>query len=134
MDCSLPGSSVHGIFQAEVPEWVPLPSPYSTSPPQINKAQFPHPGIQTLPQMASHLPPSLCSDCALPAWQPPAVPSAHLVIEIPEQSVEQLQGRQILLVPRLGLSLAQRPQDLGEKATGLSTPESCSQLISHVRD
>ena len=21
MDCSLPGSSVHGIFQAEVPEW-----------------------------------------------------------------------------------------------------------------
>ena len=22
MDCSLPGSSVHGIFQARVPEWV----------------------------------------------------------------------------------------------------------------
>ena len=27
MDCSLPGSSVHGIFQARVREWVPLPSP-----------------------------------------------------------------------------------------------------------
>ena len=27
MDCSLPGSSVHGIFQARVLEWVPLPSP-----------------------------------------------------------------------------------------------------------
>ena len=27
MDCSLPGSSVYGIFQARVLEWVPLPSP-----------------------------------------------------------------------------------------------------------
>ena len=26
MDCSLPGSSVHGIFQAKVLEWVPSPS------------------------------------------------------------------------------------------------------------
>ena len=27
LDCSLPGFSVHGIFQARVLEWVPLPSP-----------------------------------------------------------------------------------------------------------
>ena len=27
MDCSPPGSSVHGIFQARGLEWVPLPSP-----------------------------------------------------------------------------------------------------------
>ena len=27
MDCSLPGFSVHGIFQARVLEWVPVPSP-----------------------------------------------------------------------------------------------------------
>ena len=27
MDCSLPGSSVHGILQARVLEWVPSPSP-----------------------------------------------------------------------------------------------------------
>jgi len=27
MDCSLPGSSVHGIFQARVLEWVPLLTP-----------------------------------------------------------------------------------------------------------
>ena len=27
MDCSIPGSSIHGIFQARVLEWVPLPSP-----------------------------------------------------------------------------------------------------------
>ena len=26
MDCSPPGSSIHGIFQARVLEWVPLPS------------------------------------------------------------------------------------------------------------
>ena len=30
MDCSPPGSSVHGIFQARVLEWVPLPSPLPT--------------------------------------------------------------------------------------------------------
>ena len=29
MDCSLPGSSIHGIFQAKVLEWGPLPSPHS---------------------------------------------------------------------------------------------------------
>ena len=28
MDCSLPGSSVHGIFQARVLEWLPFPSPW----------------------------------------------------------------------------------------------------------
>ena len=27
MDCSLPGSSVHEIFQARVLEWVPVPPP-----------------------------------------------------------------------------------------------------------
>ena len=26
MDCSLPGSSVHGILQAEIPEWVAMAS------------------------------------------------------------------------------------------------------------
>ena len=29
MDQSLPGSSVHGIFQARVLEWVTIASPYS---------------------------------------------------------------------------------------------------------
>ena len=28
MDCSLPGSSVHGVFQARVLEWLPLSSPF----------------------------------------------------------------------------------------------------------
>ena len=27
MDCSPPGSSVHGIFQARILEWLPFPTP-----------------------------------------------------------------------------------------------------------
>ena len=30
MDCSLPGSSVHGILQARILEWVAFPSPNSS--------------------------------------------------------------------------------------------------------
>ena len=39
MDRSLPGSSVHGIFQARVLEWVPLPSPQSS----VRSKQTHHP-------------------------------------------------------------------------------------------
>ena len=31
MDCSPPGSSVHGIFQAEILEWVPISYFFSSS-------------------------------------------------------------------------------------------------------
>jgi len=31
LDCSLPGSCIHGIFQARVLEWVPSPSPLKSS-------------------------------------------------------------------------------------------------------
>ena len=34
MDCSLPGSSVHGILQARIPEWVSMPSSRGSSPPR----------------------------------------------------------------------------------------------------
>jgi len=36
MDCSLPGSSVHRIFQARILEWVAVPSP----------GDLPNPGIK----------------------------------------------------------------------------------------
>jgi len=36
MDCSLPGSFVHGIFQARILEWVAFPSP----------GDLPDPGIE----------------------------------------------------------------------------------------
>ena len=34
MDCSPPGSSVHGILQAGILEWVALPSSRGSSPPR----------------------------------------------------------------------------------------------------
>ena len=34
-DCSLPGSSVHGILQARILEWVPIPSPGDLPDPEI---------------------------------------------------------------------------------------------------
>ena len=34
MDCSLPGSSVHGIFQARVLEWVAISSSWGSSQPR----------------------------------------------------------------------------------------------------
>ena len=36
MDCSLPGSSIHGILQARILEWLPFPSP----------GDLPNPGIK----------------------------------------------------------------------------------------
>ena len=35
MDCSLPGSSIHGVFQARVLEWVAIA--FSTLPPEEYK-------------------------------------------------------------------------------------------------
>ena len=40
MDCSPPGSSVHGIFQARILEWVAVPSPGVLPDPEI-KASSP---------------------------------------------------------------------------------------------
>ena len=34
MDCSLTGSSIHGIFQARVLEWVAISFPRGSSPPR----------------------------------------------------------------------------------------------------
>ena len=34
VDCSSPGSSIHGILQARIPEWVPIPSSRGTSRPR----------------------------------------------------------------------------------------------------
>ena len=37
MDCSLPGSSVHGILQARILEWLLFPSPEDLPDPRIRK-------------------------------------------------------------------------------------------------
>ena len=38
MDCSLPGSSVHGIFLARILEWVAFPPPRDLSDPGMKQA------------------------------------------------------------------------------------------------
>ena len=42
IDCSLPGSSVHGILQARILEWIARPPP----------GDLPDPVIETLPLMS----------------------------------------------------------------------------------
>ena len=39
MYCSLPGSSIHGIFRHEYWSWLPFPSPISDEPPLSTKTQ-----------------------------------------------------------------------------------------------
>ena len=52
MDCSPPGFSVHGIFQARILEWVALPSSRGSSLPGIEPASFMSPALAggSLPQ------------------------------------------------------------------------------------
>ena len=38
IDCTLPGSSVHGILQARIPEWLPFPPPGDLPDPEIEPA------------------------------------------------------------------------------------------------
>ena len=45
MDRSLPGSSVHGIFQARVLEWMPFPSPVDLPDPGIKPASLRSPAL-----------------------------------------------------------------------------------------
>ena len=47
MDCSLPGSSVHGIFQARVLEWgaIALSVPHFYLPTKMNSSNFPSVGF-----------------------------------------------------------------------------------------
>ena len=49
MDCSLPGFSVHGIFQVGVLEWVTLPSP--KGPFKIEKATTSGPALASQTQL-----------------------------------------------------------------------------------
>ena len=55
MDCSLPGSSVHGILQERILEWVAMPSP----------GDLPNPGIEPETLVA----PALQADSLLLSYQ-----------------------------------------------------------------
>ena len=45
MDCSPPGSSVHGIFQAKYWSWLPFPTPEVLSDPQIEPRSLESPAL-----------------------------------------------------------------------------------------
>ena len=45
MDCSLPGSSVHGIFQTRILEWVAVPSPGDLPDPGIEPRSLASPAL-----------------------------------------------------------------------------------------
>ena len=45
MDCSLPGFSVHGIFQARILEWVAFPTPGDLAEPGIEPATLASPAL-----------------------------------------------------------------------------------------
>ena len=65
MDCSLPGSSFHGIFQARVLEWG-----------AIAFSVQPH-GLQHTRLLCPSLSPRVCSDsCSLNRWRHPAISSS----------------------------------------------------------
>ena len=46
MDCSLPGSSVHGISQAKIPEWVAISSSEDLPDPGIKPVSPAAPALQ----------------------------------------------------------------------------------------
>jgi len=46
MDCNPPGSSVHGIFQARIQEWVDIPTPEDLPNPGIKPVSPLYPALQ----------------------------------------------------------------------------------------
>ena len=48
MDCSLPGPSVHGIFQARILKWVAISSSRGSSPTQGSNLDLPHWQVDSL--------------------------------------------------------------------------------------
>ena len=62
VDCSPPGSSVYGILQARVLEWVACPPP----------EQLPHPGIKSTSLMSLALAGEFFTTCA--TWEAPIIP------------------------------------------------------------
>ena len=60
MDCSPPDSSVHGILQARILEWVAMPPPWD----------LPHPGIEPVSLMSPALAGGVFTTSA--TWEAPA--------------------------------------------------------------
>lgn len=105
-----PGASCEPLFPVKCLDLRLSNHPHENSPDSS-------PGIQNLSHVASHQLPNPCSGSVLTSTcgDLPPEPQAHLLANVLEESVEQLQGGQLLLVLRLGLGLPQRPQVLGRR-------------------
>ena len=80
MDCSLPGATVHGIFQARILEWIAVSSSRVSSQPkdQIHISYISYIGRQILYHLATwqalyDLDPSLILFCLPPLSSPPLI-------------------------------------------------------------
>ena len=71
MDCSLPGSSVHGVLQAHILEWVAMPS----------SRDLPDPGIELVSLVSTALACGLFCFAFLPLV-PPGKPTESLINSI----------------------------------------------------
>ena len=72
MACSLPGSSIHGIFQARILEWLPFPSP----------GDLPHLGIEAgSPTLQADALPS--EPPGKPTWRPPSLEAKNVAMAAP---------------------------------------------------
>ena len=84
MDCSPPGSSAHGIFQARVLEWgaIAFSGSYSRSP-KMPVTAFASTVRHSLPSSSSHGAPKFSSPDPTPPYPPqdPPVPGCSLVME-----------------------------------------------------
>ena len=69
MDCSLPGSSVHGILQAQILEWVAMPS----SSDLLNPGMEPRVSCRHILYHQRHLgsPEGMATHCTVLAWRIP---------------------------------------------------------------
>ena len=80
MNPSTPGSSVHGILQARILEWVAMPSSRGSSPPRnrthISYVSYRHTMKEIEKRLGRRLSPAM-QDVAPGAW-PPVKPSARL--------------------------------------------------------
>ena len=81
MDCSLPGSSIHGIFQARVLPWVAIAFSHQDSmsmlfPRQEYWSGLPFPSARNIPDPG--IEPTSPAWEASPAWLVAALPLSHL--------------------------------------------------------
>ena len=75
MDCSLPGSSVYGVFQARILEQFPYPTP----------GDLPNPGIEP----ASLVSPALAGRffTTAPPRKPQGEPIGHTICKLPDHTL-----------------------------------------------